>query len=372
MSCARVECTGGGDGESMMERADPPDFDRFLAAIKGGHADRVPVAEALVDNGIKAAVLGRPVLNLEDDVAFWAKAGYDFICLPSGLLDPGQTVDGDRPLGSREDSYGPAAGQVKWASEGQGVIRSIGDVEAYPWPSVEQLIPDHLSEVAPMLPDGMKVVVTTGKVFTAAWQLMGFESFCFAVYDKPALVETLLKRIARLQLAAYERICEIDSVGGFWFSDDMAHADGMMVSPEILRRHVFPWYAEMVRLAHHHGKIAIFHSDGRLWRVMEDILACGFDALHPIEPKAMDIEDVRERTEGRIALIGNIDLDYPLTTGTPEAVRAQVRERIAALAPDGGYLVGSSNSIPGWVPVPNYLAMLQATFDYGTYPVNLA
>ena len=372
MSCARVECTGGGDGESMMERADPPDFDRFLAAIKGGHADRVPVAEALVDNGIKAAVLGRPVLNLADDVAFWAKAGYDFICLPSGLLDPGQTVDGDRPLGSREDSYVPATGQVQWANEGQGVIRGIGDVEAYPWPSVEQLIPDHLSEVAPLLLDGMKVVVTTGKVFTAAWQLMGFESFCFAVYDKPALVETLLKRIARLQLAAYERICEIDSIGGFWFSDDMAHADGMMVSPEILRRHVFPWYAEMVRLAHHHGKIAIFHSDGRLWRVMDDILACGFDALHPIEPKAMDIEEVRERTEGRIALIGNIDLDYPLTTGTPEAVRAQVRERIAALAPDGGYLVGSSNSIPDWVPVANYLAMLQATFDYGTYPVGLA
>jgi uroporphyrinogen decarboxylase len=214
-------------------------------------------------------------------------------------------------------------------------------------------------------------VVTTGKVFTAAWQLMGFESFCFAVYDRPELVETLLVRIARLQFAAYERICELDWVGGFWFSDDMAHADGLMVSPDILRRHVFPWYKRMVELAHWQGRIAIFHSDGRLWTIMDDILACGFDALHPIEPKAMDIEEVRERTGGKIALIGNIDLDYPLATGTPEAVRAQVQERIAALAPGGGYLVGSSNSIPDWVPVGNYLAMLQATFDYGCYPISI-
>lgn len=142
-----------------------------------------------------------------------------------------------------------------------------------------------------------------------------------------------------------------------------------MVSPDVLRRYVFPWYARMVRLAHQCGKIAIYHSDGRLWKVLDDIIACGFDALHPIEPKAMDIVDVRRATAGKLSLIGNIDLDYPLTTGTPEAVRAQVRERIAALARGGGYLVGSSNSIPDWVPVQNYVAMLQAAFDYGRYPI---
>ena len=362
----------GWSSEQMIERPDAPDFDRFVATVRGGHGGRVPVAEALVDNVTKAAILGRRILNLADDVAFWEKAGYDFVCLPSGLLDPGQTVGAGRPLGARQDGYDVDPGVVHWADEGQGQIRRLADVEAYPWPSVEDLIPDHLVGVDPLLPDGMKVVVTTGKVFTAAWQLMGFESFCFAIYDSPSLVETLLERIASVQFAAYERICEMDSVGGFWFSDDMAHADGLMISPDVLRRHVFPWYAEMVALAHRHGKIAIFHSDGRLWKVLDDIMACGFDALHPIEPKAMDIEEVRERTAGKLALIGNIDLDYPLTTGTPEAVRAQVKKRIAALAPDGGYLVGSSNSIPGWVPVENYVAMLQATFDYGGYPIGLS
>ena len=351
----------------MIQRPDRPDFERFLAAIKGGFADRVPVAEALVDNSVKAAVLGRPIRSLADDVAFWERAGYDFICLPSGILDLGQTVSAERTLGARDDRYDKGDRETEWAEEGTGQIRNRVDVESYPWPAVEALVPAHLTEVGRYLPDGMKAIATTGKVFTAAWQLMGFEAFCLAVHDQPDVVEALFDRIASLQFAAYARICEIATVGGFWFSDDIAYAEGLMVSPDFLRQNLFPWYVRMVELAHQADKVAIFHSDGRLWQVLEDLIACGFDALHPIEPKAMDILEVRRRTAGKLSLIGNIDLDYPLTTGTPAAVRAQVHERIADLAPDGGYLVGSSNSIPDWVPVENYVAMLEATFDFGRY-----
>jgi uroporphyrinogen decarboxylase len=329
----------------------------------------VPVAESLIDNRIKAAVLGRPILTLADDVAFWEKAGYDYVCLPSGILDPGQTISAESKLGARNDSYSKDDADARWAAESRGQIACLADLEVYAWPDVESLVPAHLTEVAHCLPDTMKVIVTTGKLFTAAWQLMGFEAFCLATYDGPKLVEALFDRISHLQFAAYTRICEMDVVGGFWFTDDVAHADGLIVSPEILRRYVFPWYGQMVEMAHQSGKIAIYHSDGQLWKVLDDIIACGFDALHPIEPKAMNIVEVRCRSKGKLSLIGNIDLHYPLTTGTPSAVQAQVRERILALAPAGGYVVGSSNSIPHWVPVENYLAMLQATFDYGGYPI---
>ena len=349
----------------MIQRPDKPDFERFLTAIRGGCPDRVPVAEALVDNQVKASVLGRPIRNLADDVAFWEKAGYDFVCLPSGILDPAQTISAETTLGARDDRYDKDDVKVAWAEEGTGQITGTAGLDGYPWPAVEDLVPAHLTEVTRHLPDAMKVVVTTGKVFTAAWQLMGFEAFCLATLDHPDLIEALFDRIARLQFAAFERICSNDAIGGFWFSDDVAYSEGLMVASDILQRHVFPWYARMVELAHQSGKIAIYHSDGRLWSVLDDIIGCGFDALHPIEPKAMDIVDVRRRTKGKLSLIGNIDLDFPLTTGTPKDVRAQVRQRITDLAPDGGYLVGSSNSIPDWVPVENYVAMLQATFDYG-------
>jgi uroporphyrinogen decarboxylase len=91
--------------------------------------------------------------------------------------------------------------------------------------------------------------------------------------------------------------------------------------------------------------------------------------LNPIEPKAMNINELKKKFGSRISLIGNIDLGYTLTRGTPEEVKAEVRQRIRDLAPGGGYAVASSNSVPEYVPLANFNAMREATFQYGKYPI---
>jgi len=85
----------------------------------------------------------------------------------------------------------------------------------------------------------------------------------------------------------------------------------------------------------------------------------------------MDIVEVKRRYAGRLCVIGNIDLGYTLTRGTPAEVEAEVRERIRTLAPGGGYCVSSSNSVTEYVPLENYKAMLAATLRYGTYPIRI-
>ena len=132
---------------------------------------------------------------------------------------------------------------------------------------------------------------------------------------------------------------------------------------------MFPWYRWNCALVRERGLVNIFHSDGRLYPVLEDILACGFDALHPVEPKAMEIVDLKKRVAGRACLIGNIDLGYTLTRGTPQEVDEEVRTRIRTLGPGGGYCVGSSNSITSYVPLANYNALREAAFRYGRYPI---
>ena len=44
----------------------------------------------------------------------------------------------------------------------------------------------------------------------------------------------------------------------------------------------------------------------------------GANAVHPIEPKAMDINEVKKRYGDKLAIMGNIDVDK-LTRGTKEA-----------------------------------------------------
>ena len=61
---------------------------------------------------------------------------------------------------------------------------------------------------------------------------------------------------------------------------------------------------------------------------------------------------------------------YTLTRGTPAQVAEEVRRRIREIGPGGGYCVGSSNSIPNYVPLDNHRAMLEATSEYGRYPLS--
>ena len=87
-------------------------------------------------------------------------------------------------------------------------------------------------------------------------------------------------------------------------------------------------------------------------------MECGFDCIHPFEPPLNDIVQVKQTWGHRIAVAGNIDLKATLCLGTPESVAAEVRAKCAALAPGGGWLLGSSNSIPEFVPIENYRALL--------------
>jgi len=108
----------------------------------------------------------------------------------------------------------------------------------------------------------------------------------------------------------------------------------------------------------------IYHSDGILWDVMDDIIDCGVDALHPIEPKAMDIVEVKQKYGDKLCLIGNLDVGDVLTLGTVEDVRKQVEFNIENVGFNGGYCVGSGNSITDYVKIENYLTLIETTKNW--------
>jgi uroporphyrinogen decarboxylase len=80
----------------------------------------------------------------------------------------------------------------------------------------------------------------------------------------------------------------------------------------------------------------------------------------------MDIRRIKQDYGRRVAVIGNVDVDL-LSRGTPQAVADRTRELIQEIAPGGGYLLGSSNSIPYYVPLANYRSMLDTLLEHGTY-----
>ena len=190
---------------------------------------------------------------------------------------------------------------------------------------------------------------------------MGLEAMSFALYDDPELVGRIMDRFASWQIKVLEHLKEMD-FDFFWAADDMAFKTGPLLPPDKFREICLP---HMRRVAEHIDRPWVFHSDGNLFDVMDDLLALGMSALHPIEPQAMDISEVKERYGHRICLVGNIDLDTVLARGTVEDVDRAVKKVIEGIGPDGGYIVSSSNTIPSYARPENVVRLGEAVRSYG-------
>ena len=366
-----------------------PNFERIRTALLSqGEPDRVPLAEASIDPGIKEAVLGRPILTAKDEVDFWVEAGYDFVPVHTGLrLMTGYGRSGEKEASSERERLllsnrrvGRARYAVEsdaelrrdWAEEGVGIITTRQELERFPWPQPEEFDNQEVfAEIAQALRPGMKIIAYQGHIFTPVWQMMGFEAFCFALRDDPALVGALFERIGAIQYAIFRRVLDFPQVAAAWWPDDIAYTEGLMIAPVHFRTYLFPWLKRMGDLCAQKGIPWIFHSDGDLTEVIEDLIGCGFNAIHPIEAKAMDIVELKRRYAGRLCLMGNLDLAYPLSLGTPDEVAAEVKRLLRHVAPGGGYCLGSGNSVTEYVPLANYQAMRKTCLEYGQYPIRV-
>jgi len=351
-----------------------PDFSRVETTLHHQEPDRVPLAEILVDYEIMSQFLGRAVTD--DDVAgqveFWTKAGYDFIPLTVGIMRPGG-ITKDSQISKIIEAFVLKDGKEEddaWNIWAKPRIHTEADLEGFPWEALAQLDLSHFQKVQRLLPEGMKIVVMSGKIFTSSWMLMGFENLGLNLKLNPGFVKGVIDRVAHIQLDGLRQIATIPNVAAVWAVDDIAFGSGPILNPKSYREYLFPWYEEFGSLCRENNLYFFFHTDGVVWPLIDDLIGLRIDALHPIDPTCMDIEEVKEKVGDRVCIIGNIS-NQLLEEGTPEEVADLVKQRLRTVAPGGGYMLGAGNTVPNWAKVENYRAMIETCHAYGNYPIRI-
>lgn len=358
------------------------DFSRLQETLlcRNG-TERVPLMEFYIHPNIKEQFIRSrkfhlpPEIsgekNVEREIGFWQEAGYDYVPIELSLRRHGQSIVGTPWAVARENlflDYTKKSGNRGWIEKVRGIISGTSSLEKFPWPAAEEIDYTPLERADALVPESLGVIVQPGRMFQGVWALMGFEAFCIALYTDSGLVEEMFRRCCSLQIDVIKRALTHKSVKAVWVGDDIAFTGGLMIGKAFLQKLLFPWLWQIGRMCRDHDKIFLFHSDGDVTEALEDIIELGIQALHPIEPKAMDIVAVKDAVAGRLCVIGNIDIDFPLTRGSPEDVRREVRNNIRSLASGGGYCVGSANSIPSYIPFKNYMALREESLTAGRMP----
>jgi len=255
----------------------------------------------------------------------------------------------------------PRADGRSFVDEVHGPIMSWEDFEKYPWPDPH--LPSATAELEwyqRNLPEDMCIIGSGNFAHYAemlTW-LMGYETFCFALYDQRDLVQAIAQKLIDFYRVALGRILGFDRVKIVWGSDDMGHRTGLLFSADDMREFVLSGHREMAAMAHAAGRPYLLHSCGKLEEIMPDLIDhVKIDAKHSFEDTIEDVRDAKKRYGKSIALLGGIDLDF-LCRSEPAAIRQRVRETLEVCQPGGGYCLGTGNSVANYIPLDHYLAMI--------------
>jgi hypothetical protein len=194
--------------------------------------------------------------------------------------------------------------------------------------------------------------------FDLLYTLGGWELFTDLFIGRPEVLVEFMESCTAMQVRRAHAVADASLSPAVLIACDIAHKEGPLVSPGFMAKEYFPRVKRMVDAYHEHGMKVLYHSEGNLWPMMDDLAATGIDGLNPCEPHShMDVEVVRAKYP-RLVLWGGVDNSYLLVHGTPGDVRRRV-ERLKEFGRDGGLLIGSTGQVHPACKLENLIAMVE-------------
>jgi len=341
-----------------------PDFSRLEKVLRReGEPDRVPFYELFsnIEPEVMQSIDAPPPPAPEDaprsaHIHYQYALGYDYVnCGGEGFGFPREDL---KKAETKE-------GERSYVMASDATISGREDFEKYPWVVMSEVDYSPLDEIAPFVPEGMKVIsMGPGGVLENVMWLLGYEGISYLLADDEPLVGEIFDAVGS-RLTEYLGTCaSFDSVGACCLGDDMGFKTATMLSPDALRKYVFPWHRKINEAVHARGKPTILHSCGNLTEVIDDVIACGWDAKHSFEDNIQPIWEAKAAYGDRIALLGGFDMDKIASMATND-IRAHTRDLIDRCAPGGGWALGTGNSVANYVPVENFLDMMEEGYASG-------
>ncbi len=267
------------------------------------------------------------------------------------------------PARARVRSGDIVSGETVWATG--PVFRDMEELRSFKGPRPnekimeEMILADHEAMRSLYEPHTMYLPQNGGWGFLPGYDAQTFSVISMAIMEEIGALERYWEYRMEIGIITNTITAKHKLAPVIQCCEDVAYKTGLMVSPEILRKHFFPRFKQVIVPLKQAGIKVIWHSDGNIMPVLEDAIECGFDGIDPIERTAgMDIGEIRRKYGKKLILVGNVDSQI-LTFGNEEAVRKAVRECILAADAGGGHFVQSdAGQIMPDVPIGNVIAYI--------------
>jgi len=208
--------------------------------------------------------------------------------------------------------------------------------------------------------------------FELAWELRGMENFFVDMMVDKKFANRLLDKTLEYQMGLYDNL--LSAVGPYVqiveTADDYGTQSGPIMSPELFKEMILPRRKklnEFIKSKAPNAKI-FHHTCGSVYKLLDYIIETGVDILNPVQPLAADMDSFRLKKEfgDRICFHGAIDEQVALV-GDLKTLEEEVKTRISAFAPGGGYIMAPTSNFQDDMPIENILNFVSLAKKYGTY-----
>ena len=259
----------------------------------------------------------------------------------------------------------------------RGHFENFEDYESFPKPDPDDPKRESVYKAGKSIEEKFK-----GKIYAvpsfcglveSSWQCFGLQQFS-RMLARPKIIKKIFDERGKFQVELIKRLIDWGEDGLVLMGDDYGFKKGLLMAPSNYHKYVFPWLKRMCETAHKGGLKFFLHSCGDIISIFEDIINCGVDAIHPIEPTTANPEfnifKLHEKYADQITFVGNVS-PQDLADQPPAVIKIYVKELIDKLAPGGGFILSSGHSINPAVKLENFLVMHETLKKYGRYPIQV-
>lgn len=341
-----------------------PDYKNILNAAKNIKPERIPLYEHIISVDIMEEILNKKFNDLYyGDLRdkreffryyniFFKKMGYDtvsFECCIRTIMPGSGALEGKK----------------------SGVIKNRKDFESYPWDTIPEIFFKKYSNDFKLLgeemPPGMKAIGGPGNgVFECVQDIVGLTNLCLISIDDPTLYSDLFDRIGGIIFIIWETFLEkfFDTYAVLRFGDDLGFKSSTTLNPNDIKSKIIPQYKKIIDLVHLYNKPFLLHSCGNIFCVMEDLIhVAGIDAKHSNEDAVAPFSEWLKKYGNRIGNFGGVDMAF-LCTGGEDEIKEYVNNILNYAIGYKGFAFGTGNSIPDYIPIKNYMAMIETAREF--------
>lgn len=192
--------------------------------------------------------------------------------------------------------------------------------------------------------------------------------FAVGFYEEPEKMHEIARKNVDGCKEFAESLAKIGGLlDGFTMCSDYCFNVNPFFNASMFGEFISPYLQEICTAYRDMRFYTIKHTDGNIMPIVDQMVQCGPDALHSLDPQGgVNLAKVKAMYGDKVCLVGNVNCGL-LQTGTNEEVEADVRRSLREGMPGYGYIFSTSNCVYTGLQLERYELINKIWFEEGIY-----